>query len=286
MTDGVRTYTYDSAGRSKSIIKDGITQFNTYDGLGQRVRKSVANVAIYFVYDESGQLLGEYNQNGSMIREYIWLGNRIVGMYSQDVPNTLLRVHTDHLGTPRAVSQGNGATLQVLWRFEGDAFGDVQPTAVVNNFTMPIRMPGQYYDAEVGISYNYFRDYDPSTGRYVESDPIGLDGGLNTYAYVDANPLAWSDARGLTKGGKKNINTEGFNKNSDPARIKAAIVDAQANMQKDRVKALRAILKVAQRIEKYGLFSCPTDVIEEGTSPCFLHPNSIQCLMSKRNLGI
>lgn len=57
------------------------------------------------------------------------------------------------------------------------------------NLTFPIRHAGQYYDQEVNLFYNYFRDYDPVTGRYVESDPIGLDGGLNTYGYVDSNPL-------------------------------------------------------------------------------------------------
>ncbi|WP_275100502.1 RHS repeat-associated core domain-containing protein, partial [Sedimenticola hydrogenitrophicus] len=64
----------------------------------------------------------------------------------------------------------------------------------------PLRFPGQYYDAETGAYYNYFRDYDPSIGRYVQRDPIGLGGGLNMYAYVEANPLVKSDRIGL-KGG-------------------------------------------------------------------------------------
>ncbi|WP_252053671.1 RHS repeat-associated core domain-containing protein [Acinetobacter silvestris] len=72
-------------------------------------------------------------------------------------------------------------------------FGDVLPTG---NLTFPIRHAGQYYDQEVGIFYNYFRDYDPITGRYVESDPIGLDGGLNTYGYVGGNSLHAVDPRG------------------------------------------------------------------------------------------
>lgn len=82
----------------------------------------------------------------------------------------------------------------MLWRWEGDQFGDVLPTG---NLNFPIRHAGQYYDSETGIFYNYFRDYDPITGRYVESDPIGLQGGLNTYGYVGGNPLLKVDPRGL-----------------------------------------------------------------------------------------
>jgi len=59
-----------------------------------------------------------------------------------------------------------------------------------------LRFPGQYYQPETGLYYNYFRDYDPSTGRYIQSDPIGLEGGLNTYLYAKANPLRYTDPTG------------------------------------------------------------------------------------------
>ena len=82
--------------------------------------------------------------------------------------------------------------LQVLGNIANeDLDGDSQL------FTFSLRYPGQYYDEETGLHYNYFRDYDPSTGRYIESDPIGLGGGLNTYAYVSGNPLKNSDPYGL-----------------------------------------------------------------------------------------
>jgi RHS repeat-associated protein len=197
VTDGIRTYSYDAAGRSSTVRYNSMLMLNTYNGLGQRIKKNVNNIATYFAYDESGHLMGEYDQNRNTIREYLWLGDRIVGMYSSQVAKTVLRVHTDQLGTPRAVTQGNGSRRKVLWRYEGDAFGDVLPTnPTTTKLTMPIRMAGQYYDAEVGTSYNYFRDYDASKGRYDQSDPIGLNGGLNTYGYVVSNPLSFSDPSG------------------------------------------------------------------------------------------
>lgn len=66
-------------------------------------------------------------------------------------------------------------------------------------------LPGQYFDSETGKHYNYFRDYDPALGRYIESDPIGLKAGLNTYGYVAASPLRYSDAKGLEAPGSSDI---------------------------------------------------------------------------------
>jgi RHS repeat-associated protein len=62
---------------------------------------------------------------------------------------------------------------------------------------MGLRFPGQYYDSETGLHYNYFRDYDPGIGRYTESDLIGLEGGVNTYAYTNDNPTLFADPFGL-----------------------------------------------------------------------------------------
>jgi len=102
-------------------------------------------------------------------------------------------VHSDHLGTPQVITD---AASGVVWSAIYKPFGGVAwlTTALIEN---NIRFPGQYYDGETGLHYNYFRYYDPETGRYITSDPIGLGGGLNTYAYVGGNPVGLIDPYGL-----------------------------------------------------------------------------------------
>jgi RHS repeat-associated protein len=107
-------------------------------------------------------------------------------------------IHTDHLGTPRVITN---QPAQVLWRWDQvDPFGanaaNENPSGL-GTFTNNLRLPGQYFDKETNLHYNYFRDYDPAIGRYVQSDPIGLEGGVNTYAYVEGNPLRFTDPLGL-----------------------------------------------------------------------------------------
>jgi len=89
-----------------------------------------------------------------------------------------------------------------VWRWDqAEPFGaspaDEDPDANTLAFDLPLRLPGQRYDAETGLHYNYFRDYSPHLGRYVQSDPLGLIAGPNTYAYVRASVLSYSDALGL-----------------------------------------------------------------------------------------
>ena len=107
-------------------------------------------------------------------------------------------VHADHLNTPRVIT--NSAST-VLWRWDSDPFGLGFPNEDVDGngvaFSYNLRFSGQYFDAETNNHYNYFRDYDPSLGRYIQSDPIGLKGGINTYVYTRNNPLSAIDPSGL-----------------------------------------------------------------------------------------
>jgi len=90
-----------------------------------------------------------------------------------------------------------------VWRWDqqepfGDAAPNEDPDGNSVTFSFPVRFAGQYADSEALLSYNKRRNYNPSDGRYVESDPVGLRGGLNTYLYVDARPLSNIDPLGLT----------------------------------------------------------------------------------------
>ncbi|MFZ5472418.1 MAG: RHS repeat-associated core domain-containing protein [Pseudomonadota bacterium] len=110
-------------------------------------------------------------------------------------------IHADQLGSPRVVTDAN---RQIVWRWDNDEpFGANAANENPSNlgaFVMNLRFPGQYHDAETNLHYNYYRDYDPGTGRYIQSDPIGLEGGINLYAYVGGNPLTQVDLFGLANG--------------------------------------------------------------------------------------
>lgn len=115
-------------------------------------------------------------------------------------PCSALGSYADHLNTPRLIANSD---QQTVWKWDNqEPFGvsapDENPSAL-GNFAFTLRFPGQYADKETNLVYNYFRDYDPALGRYVESDPVGLEGGVNTYGYVEADPLYTSDPEGLQK---------------------------------------------------------------------------------------
>ena len=148
-----------------------------------------------FIYNRDGLLIGEYQSDGAPIREYIYRDGTPAALldYRDNVDSPeVYWYHTDHLGTPRVVADQQGG---VVWQAGYRPFGTAE--IQVSLIDQTLRFPGQYFDEESGLHYNYFRYYDPATGRYLRSDPIGLDGGLNTYAYVVANPLRFSDPRGL-----------------------------------------------------------------------------------------
>ena len=149
-----------------------------------------------------------------------------------------------------------GAGQDLLANAFGANIPDANPLGL-GDYALDLRFPGQHYDTETGLNYNYYRDYEPTTGRYIESDPIGLAGDINSYAYVGGSPLNWTDMYGLSKGGRRNLGTEGFNKNSNPDDVARALAEAIKNGQKARAAALRALLKVIKRGGSMGFFLDP-----------------------------
>ena len=141
---------------------------------------------------------GSYPPRGNKLDFTVTAGNVTCERPVQAGPPALHYVHADHLNTPRAITN---EAQQLVWRWEHqEPFGRSPPEENPNGlgtFEFNLRFPGQYRDAETGLFYNYQRDYDPQTGRYVQSDPIGLGAGPNTYAYVGGNPLSHTDPEGL-----------------------------------------------------------------------------------------
>ena len=163
-----------------------------YNGLGQRVIKEVDGVTTVFHYDFNGNIIAESDLDGNFTTEYLYNGKGRVALV--DVASSeMFYFLNDRLGTPQMLTD---ASNTVVWEGLYKPFGEanVNPnSSVVNNF----RFPGQYYDAETGLHYNYHRYYDPSTGRYLRPDPIGLFGGINLFEYSLNNPINSIDPLGL-----------------------------------------------------------------------------------------
>ena len=163
-------------------------------------------------------LLGEYGNGGNITTaptEYIWMPTEdntpiLVAFYRG---GRLYSVHTDHLGTPRVIRDDSN---QVVWQLPFSPFGEIKPSgplqsvsttvngsaqtqirATQPSITFNLRYPGQYFDSESNLNYNFFRTYNQNTGRYTQFDPIGLAGGPNGYLYAGASPLSRIDPWGL-----------------------------------------------------------------------------------------
>jgi RHS repeat-associated protein len=217
---GAQTYAYDSVGNRSSLAIGGTTSSYSYastanqivsltnpasapaapatgtylyNAFRQRVQKVAGGSTTQFVYDEAGHLLAESNGSGTVQREYIWLDNVPVAMVDDTGASPVLYyVHTDQLGTPQKITDGS---LNVVWDGVADPFGN--PATGSSVALTNLRFPGQYFDAENTLNQNWNRDYDPTTGRYLQADIGGVLLGPNLYIYGDANPLNTIDPLGL-----------------------------------------------------------------------------------------
>ncbi|MDP3284134.1 MAG: RHS repeat-associated core domain-containing protein [Desulfobacterales bacterium] len=190
---GSKVLTYNQDNRLIRVEESGVTLGEyIYNGLGQRIIKTADGVMSVFLYDFDGNIIGESDQAGSISKEYLYKGSSRLAMVDV-LAGKMYYYGNDQLGTPQIMTD---STNTVVWEADYKPFGEaeVNPNStVVNNF----RFPGQYYDAETGLYYNWHRFYDPKMGRYVSADPIGLEGGINLYTYVLNNPIRRIDPSGL-----------------------------------------------------------------------------------------
>lgn len=186
---------YDYNGRRSYQDKGLNSSFTSYtpqyNHQNQRVYSGLSsNLARQYIYNEDDKLLGEYNASGGVIVEYIWLGDKpIAAMF----PDKTIYLISDQNNTPFLGI--DPITNTVVWEWITDAFGVSKPSIEARNISL--RFPGQYYDITTGLHYNINRYYSPILGRYIEPDPIDIDGGWNSYNYALNNPVNNSDSKGL-----------------------------------------------------------------------------------------
>jgi RHS repeat-associated protein len=190
--DSATRYHYDFANRLRQAdLPDTRTATYTYDHLDRRIRKQVDGVVTWYIYDEN-TLLAELDSAGALIKRYTFAPDSFEPFSLIEGDNTYL-YQNNHLGTPQKLTAVNGA---VVWSAEYYSFGEAT-VDIASTITNNLRFPGQNFDQEIGLHYNWNRYYDPKLGRYLRADPIGLDGGLNVYIYVQNNVINRHDIKGL-----------------------------------------------------------------------------------------
>ncbi len=188
---GNKHYYYNDANRMTSFSQGSTSATYTYNANQQRAKKVTNGQTTYFVYGQNGELI--YEQQGSEQRNYIYNGLDLIGMVKN---NQIYTIHSDHLGRPEVVTNTND---QPVWQAQNKAFDRTVLFDQIGGLN--IGFPGQYWDSEKGSWYNHHRDYDANLGRYLQSDPLGLVDGPNTYNYVTHNPLSYFDPLGLERYG-------------------------------------------------------------------------------------
>ena len=175
-----------------------VTADYDYDGLERLAIRTTQNMTpagtTHYVYDRDGHLIAEATNTGTTTREYVWLDDMPLAVVADvDTANpNLYYVHADHLDRPLKMTDGSEA---VVWDAVYNPFGDVN--TITGSASNNLRFPGQYFLIEAGLHYNWHRHYDPTLGRYTQTDPLGFVDGSSQYLYVRANPLSHVDPKGL-----------------------------------------------------------------------------------------
>ncbi len=289
---GNRTYTYNQNNRLIKVEESGfpIAEYK-YNALGQRVHKKVGDNTTIFHYDFDGKLIGESQPDQFIKTEYIYTGSNPIAM-ANVASGEIYYFLNNHLTTPELMTDKKG---KVVWEATYRPFGEVSidiNSKVVNNF----RRPGQYYDGEIELYDNYFRYYDPKTGRYLAPDPIGLLGGINLYLYALNNPNNLIDPQGLFflsgTGNPGFVNVMpskplSWSQQSNNYAIPLKGVGVGVNMHNAipgqfAILGPIVIIKGVPLIQR-GLVSPILNLLRYGTPPTIIFPDLIEQLMVPSN---
>ena len=203
---GAKEFLYNANDRMSGVKQAGVVKAGyRYNAKGERVVVTNGGsdaVAMYTLYDEGGNLVSSHAADNSFVQNIVWLGGAAVGLVrTTGSSGNLYYVEPDRLGTPRAVVEPIRNVAVWTWDAKGEVFGSSPPNADPDldgaMFEFNLRFPGQQYDVAAEFNYNYMRNYSPEVGRYLESDPIGLKGGVSTFAYVSGKPTIYTDRSGL-----------------------------------------------------------------------------------------
>lgn len=193
---GVYTFGYDAGGRMAEARLDGaVAATYGYDTEGRRIARSVAGspgTSREYLYFPDGRLMAEADGTGAIVREYLWLEDLpLAAVDAGSSSSTLYYIHAGPRGEPLAMTD---AARAKVWDAVYEPFGAA--TVFTATTALDLRLPGQQLQAETGLHQNWMRDYDPSLGRYLQPDPIGLAGGPHVYSYVGQDPLNYVDPTG------------------------------------------------------------------------------------------
>jgi RHS repeat-associated protein len=258
-------YTYDDVDMLVRCDLRGEPWTASYDGLNRRVQKTWRGETTTYYWDD-WRLAAEVRHNGS-VRLYVYADHKALAPFlfieyeSLDAePESGRRyyIYTNQVAAPIRVDDDAGRTV---WSAQLGPYGTAQidPASTID---MPLRYPGHYFDPETGLHYNRNRYYSPELGRYLQTDPAGLAGGINSYGYR-TRPLTTVDIDGLGQAVAFDP-TKGHTAHTVSCPVLAAKIDPEKDVHdqlKAKADALQAQIDAARKHPEQ-----PTHIIVNGQS--------------------